>query len=163
MTGYLLDANIVFTAFDYYPRDVFEGYWDHLERSILNGKFLFHNEIAAEINKRQDLKSDWFNTFVSREKILEPDDDELAAYAQLTKWARYEREPAYQVSAVRNFLNVGDSWMVAAAYSRGLTLLTNETSAPRKINKVKIPDAAAAFGVRCVSNLEYLRSNGIVF
>ncbi|MFC5088283.1 DUF4411 family protein [Corynebacterium aquatimens] len=38
-----------------------------------------------------------------------------------------------------------------------------EKPSPRKTTRVQIPDAANAFGVSCVNNLGYLRSEGIVF
>ncbi|PZQ26849.1 MAG: hypothetical protein DI558_02835 [Corynebacterium propinquum] len=105
----------------------------------------------------------WLEATVPKDRLLTRDSAELGLYAEVTQWARFERNPAYQTKAVRDFLNHADSWLVASAAARRLTLLTNETASPQKINRVKIPDAAAAFGVSCYTNLEFLRSENIQF
>ncbi|MDK8685466.1 DUF4411 family protein [Corynebacterium pseudodiphtheriticum] len=160
---YLVDTNILLNAFNYYPRSVFPSYWKVFEARLSSGEFCVHEQVYEELKKKDDDKIRWLEATVPKDRLLTKDSAELGLYAEFTQWARFERNPAYQTKAVRDFLNHADSWLVASAAARRLTLLTNETASPQKINRVKIPDAAAAFGVSCYTNLEFLKSENIQF
>ncbi|MDK8477896.1 DUF4411 family protein [Corynebacterium pseudodiphtheriticum] len=160
---YLVDTNILLNAFNYYPRSVFPSYWKVFEARLSSGEFCVHEQVYEELKKKDDDKIRWLEATVPKDRLLTKDSAELGLYAEVTQWVRFERNPAYQTKAVRDFLNHADSWLVASAAARRLTLLTNETASPQKINRVKIPDAAAAFGVSCYTNLEFLKSENIQF
>ncbi|MBN9644463.1 DUF4411 family protein [Corynebacterium sp. CCM 8862] len=59
-------------------------------------------------------------------------------------------------------MSVADSWIVAAATSRHLTIVTYEVSAKSAKSKVKIPDAAEALGVPCIDPRRMCRNGKIV-
>lgn len=160
---YLVDTNILLNAFNYYPRSVFPSYWEVFESRFASGEFCVHERVYDELKGGDDDKFRWLEATVPKDRLLTRDAAELGLYAEVTQWARFERTPAYQTKAVRDFLNKADSWLVASAAARRLTLLTNETASPQKINRVKIPDAAAAFGVSCYTNVEFLKSENIQF
>lgn len=160
---YLVDTNIIFNAFNYYPRSVFPSYWNALEDFIVHGKLLFHERTKQEIEKRSDDKSDWFAKVVPSTSIVTINETEIANYAELTKWARFQRRPAYTTVAVQEFLNVADSWLVASARARSLIIVTNETSKPNGVNRIKIPDAASALGINSITGIELFQREGIQF
>ena len=160
---YLVDTNILLNAFNYYPRSAIPSYWKVFEARLSSGEFCVHEQVYEELKKKDDDKIRWLEATVPKDRLLTRDSAELGLYAEVTQWARFERNPAYQTKAVRDFLNHADSWLVASAAARRLTLLTNETASPQKINRVKIPDAATAFGVSCYTNLEFLKSENIQF
>ncbi|WP_431355500.1 DUF4411 family protein [Corynebacterium guaraldiae] len=76
----------------------------------------------------------------------------------------FQRKPRFDEAAVQEFLNdAADSWLVASAHARDLSIITDEKPQPRRVNRVKLPDAAAALGVRCSTYLDFLRSRGITY
>ena len=56
----------------------------------------------------------------------------------------------YAIYEVHKFLGGADPWIIAHAKALGGRIVTFEVSAPYS-QKPKIPDVAAAFGVRCIS------------
>lgn len=82
-------------------------------------------------------------------------------YERVSSWAVHKQDPAFKQAAVDDFLNVADSWLVASGARHGYTIVSNETSAPGAIKRIKIPDAAAAFNVECIPLLEFFRARHI--
>ena len=164
MTSYLIDSNIIINAVRMYPRDVFPSYWDSLEHFVTAKTFFFHDTVQEELERRQDFVSAWFQDFVPHDQILHVDSAEIESYRRLSTWVAFEREPPFVEAAVQEFLNdAADSWLVGSAHARGLSIITDEKSQPRRVNRVKLPDAAAALGVRCSTYLDFLRSRGITY
>ncbi|WP_431831960.1 DUF4411 family protein [Corynebacterium accolens] len=159
---YLVDSNIVIDGFRTYPPDSFPSYWRAIESFVKRGKFLFHEKVCEEILIHEDDKSSWLKKTVPRDRWIRRD-DELESYRAVTKWARVDRQPAYNPQEVRQFLNNADSWLVASAHAKRFTILTNETPATSKEKRVKIPDAAEAFSIPCISNLQFLRRHNLRF
>ncbi|WP_257161754.1 DUF4411 family protein [Corynebacterium cystitidis] len=160
---YLLDTNIIFDAFNNYPREVFPSYWQKFEEFIHNQAFYFHETVKDEIYRREDEAAAWFRESVPDSSVLFKDDAEITSYAEVTQWVRHGRQPAYEVPAVRQFLGVADSWIIASAHARGYTIISNEKRNPRKITAVKLPDVADAFEIPYFTGLEFFRHQGITF
>lgn len=135
-----------------------------IEKFITDEKFFFHESVWDELEKYEDEKSQWLKTTVPTTlKLSKDNEDEIRSYARVTDWARNKRIPRFRSEAVRDFLDVADSWLVACAHARSLCIVSNETSNPRKITKVKLPDAAAAFDVDCITGIDFLRREKISF
>ncbi|MCG7230051.1 MULTISPECIES: DUF4411 family protein [Corynebacterium] len=164
MTRYLIDSNIVINAVRVYPRDVFPSYWESFENFVTTQTFFFHDTVQEELERRKDFVSEWFQDFVPHDQILHVDNAEVESYRLLSTWVAFEREPQFEEAAVQEFLNdAADSWLVASAHARELSIITDEKSQPRRVNRVKLPDAAAALGVHCSTYLDFLRSQGIYY
>lgn len=159
---YLVDSNIIIDGFRTYPPDSFPSYWQTIESFVAKKEFLFHEKVCEEILSQDDEKSAWLKALVPKTQWISRG-DELESYRQLTRWVRVDRQPAYAPNEVRVFLNNADSWLVASAHAKGYTILTNETPATAKEKRVKIPDAASAFSVSCISNLKFLRKYNLKF
>jgi len=153
----------IINGFHNYPPDRFPTYWKVFEEFIADEKFFFHESVWDELQKHEDEKSRWLRKTVPTALKLSKDNDEIRSYAVVTNWARNERIPRYKSEAVRDFLGVADSWLVACAYARSLCIVSNATSNPRKITKVKLPDAAAALDVDCITGIDFLRREKISF
>ncbi len=160
---YLIDSNIIINGFNNYPPDCFPSYWKMMEEFVQKERFFFHQKVCDEIEKREDEKSRWLTNTVPVHLKLQPTAQELTSYAELTEWALNQSTPQYRNEATRDFLHIADSWLVACAHSRGLCIISNERSSPRSTTKVKIPDAAEAFDVDCISGLEFLRREKLQF
>lgn len=100
---YLVDTNILLNAFNYYPRSVFPSYWEVLETRFASGEFCVHERVYDELKGGDDDKFRWLETTVPKDRLLTRDAAELGAYAAVTRWARFDRTPAYQTKAVRDF------------------------------------------------------------
>lgn len=161
---YLIDSNIIINGFHSYPPDRFPTYWQVFEKFITDEKFFFHESVWGELEKHEDEKSQWLkNTVPATLKLRKDNEAEIRSYAEVTDWVRNKRTPRFRSEAVREFLNVADSWMVACAHARSLCIVSNETSNPRKITKVKLPDAATALNVDCITGIDFLRREKISF
>ena len=153
---FLVDTNFLGTAETLYPEDVFPTFWRELERTLFTGDVFFHSSVDTELKKWSHPRLNWYLKNVDQPKqILHPDGDEINAYREVTEWA--DNHPTYNHSAATTFLNAADSWLVASGARYGYTIVSNEKPAPNSVSKIKIPDAADAFQVECVTLLEFLR------
>lgn len=153
---FLVDTNFFGTAETLYPEDVFPTFWRELERTLFTSDVFFHSEVDAELRRWKHPRLNWYTNNAQRpSQILHPDSDEINVYREVTKWA--DSHPTYSQSAATAFLNAADSWLVASGARYGYAIVSNEKPAPNSVSKIKIPDAAAAFQVECVTLLEFLR------
>lgn len=159
---YLIDTNILIEGSRRYPFEIFPGYWRELENLSVSGKLFFHEKVKDEIVVWGDQISDWFNKTVAPATVLKINEEELSSYRDLVVWTKEKRLPLYKPEAVTEFLSVADSWMVASANSRDFKIVTYEAGAPNGTKRVKIPDAAQAFGVQCIDPIQMLRNEQIV-
>lgn len=58
-------------------------------------------------------------------------------------------------AAIREFLDVPDSWPVATALSRGACIVSDERSNPNKTTHAKVPDAARSLGIQCIIGWQF--------
>lgn len=161
---YLIDSNIIISGIKTYPRDVFPGYWDALEALQKAQRLHLCRAAFDEIDGRDDDASRWVHRIFPRASIINVQPTTTPHYVRAMQWAE-SRTPAFEESALREFARRtnADPWLVAHAREHAMTILTNETSSPRKIIKVKIPDAAEFLGVKCISLLDMLRVEKYVF
>jgi hypothetical protein len=76
----------------------------------------------------------------------------------LATWAQSPQK-AFKATAQAKFLDIesADAWLIAyAAFAGGYTIVTNEKSAPESKKFIKLPDAAAAAGVKTTTLFEVL-------
>lgn len=159
---YLVDSNIIINSFDVYPPDIFPGYWDTFNSYVSHGHFKFHEKVCDEIDARNDAKSSWLQSHVPLRSRLQVTNEELTEYKALTTWVAQSNPRNYTQAAIKQFLHVADSWIVASAIANNCAILSNETSSSTT-KRVKIPDAAAAFNVKCVNALNFWRDQSITF
>lgn len=152
---FLVDTNFLGTAETFYPEGVFPTLWSELKRTLFTADVYFHRYVDAELQKWNHPRLNWYLNNVQHSQILHPDGDEINAYREVTEWA--VNHPTYRQSAATTFLNAADSWLVASGARHGYTIVSNEKPAPNSVSKIKIPDAAGAFQVKCVTLLEFLR------
>ena len=160
---YLIDTNIVIGAFNHRPRDIFESYWRQFDAFFSEGQFYFHQSVENELLKRDDEKSQWLRDFVPKTQILTQTQEEVNSYREVTQWVRARKDDPYKESAIREFLSVADSWVVASGHARSFTVITNETPSPKKQTRVKLPDVANGLGVQCMTEFDFLRQQSIIF
>lgn len=157
--AYLLDTNILISAKNAMPLDLFPSFWDKLREHVLNGNVYSSVKVNDEINRGhgdEDLVR-WINSLPT--SFFLPFDTAiiLQKYAQVIAWAN--QNPQFLPAAKHEFASasVADAFLIATACANKMKLVTNEISEPNRRNRVKIPDAARAFSVPCCSLIEMLR------
>ncbi|MDY3127120.1 MAG: DUF4411 family protein [Corynebacterium sp.] len=160
---YLIDSNIVLGTWNIYPPAIFRTLWEQFADLIPNGDLYFHEEVKQELTSWSSEQSQWFNKHVPDNRVIKPTEAEVEKYVLVSKWAQFERTPKLKQKAVDDFLNVADSWLVACAMVNTATIVSNETSAVNSTARLKLPDAAAHFGVAYLAFLGFLEEKNLSF
>nr|WP_245803062.1 DUF4411 family protein [Corynebacterium phocae] len=121
--------------------------------------------VAKEFRERDDEVGAWVQEHFPPDAMLAVTEETIACYSKTIAWAIDRKDPPFSTIALSDYAkdSRADAWLVAHAAEHGLTILTNEKASARKTNAVKIPDAAAAQRVQCLSALELLREHGLRF
>lgn len=165
---FLIDSNIFMTPYKtYYPVDFAPTFWDFLERCMSSGEIVLLDVVYDEVNKGNDDLSKWLSK-VAPQRIKRGQGDVLAIYTQILNYIRTgatpSGQPLYNTAALSAWSqnDIADPWLVATAKAKGYTLVSLETPNPSLgtsvTKKVKIPDVAKKFGVKCCNLFEMMRA-----
>lgn len=160
---YVLDTNVIATAWNIYPAEVFPSLWEELSRLCNTGVFVYPKEIYKEISTWYGPQAGWMSSHLTSDHILPKTEDTVTCYGKIFNWVAQEREPQYRPSALREFASVADSWALASAKEHNLPILTYEVPTDGGKKKVKIPDVADHFGIARPTFLEVLRHHKLHF
>ena len=152
-TGVLIEAKRRFDGLDFVP-----GYWQWLMARAQSGAVLSIERVADEIDAQQDDLSAWAATLPGG-FFLRPDATFSPAFQRVSQWAVSN---GFHQAAQAEFLEVADSYLVAQALAGAHTVVTLEKPAttPSK-RKIKVPDACAALGVKCMTPYAVMRLMGV--
>ncbi len=159
--AYLLDTGVFIEAKRrFYGLDFCPGYWDWLLREAEAGTICSIERVAEEIGAQQDELSDW-TARLPNGFFLRPDAAFSSAFQRVSQWAL---NSCFHAAAYNEFLDVADSFLVAQAVVGGHIVVTLEKPAttPSK-RKIKVPDAAAGVGIRCMTPYALMRLQGVRF
>ena len=161
MERYLLDTNVFIQSSHTLPSDIFPSYWTKLGEVIENGIAVIHESVFDELKKHKDPLLNWVKS-LEGVKIFKSSPETLQCYLAVCNWA--DNDGRYTAKALRDFKKQGlaDAWLCAEAMASGLVVTTHETSS-NSPNRVKIPDACAGIGAKCVSYYDFMRSQGFRF
>lgn len=157
--AYIFDTNIFIRSKHELPVDVWPTFWREIARLIKSGQIFSSIKVKEEIERGGDELTDWMRNNVVPNFYIPIEQDVLRKYADVTNWANNTR--SYTPNAVNEFASVADSYLVATAAARGLTLVTFETPDHNCKKRVKIPDACVAMGVNYCDLNTVLRNLGI--
>jgi hypothetical protein len=152
--AYLLDANVFIHANRlHYGFDFCPAFWEWLTHENHARRVFSIEKVGDELAARADELSEWAaergDTF-----FLRPDKLMLSSMARVSDWAS---TAAFTPAAVNEFLQAADYYLVSHALSKDHVVVTHEVPAPTR-NKVKIPVACIALGVKCMNPFEMLRA-----
>ncbi len=153
---FLLDANTFITPKNsYYGFDLAPGFWTWLERAHTAGTVASVEAVRQELCRGGDELATWASNHP--QLFLPPTPNVPQRIGELAQWT-LTRQPAYQQAAQDEFLDdSADLLLVAQAACMDATVVTFEVPAPQTRKRVKIPDACAALGTRCVDLWECMR------
>lgn len=159
--AYLLDTGVFIEAKRrFYGMDFVPGYWEWLEREAAVGTIRSIERVADEIGAQQDDLSNWA-AGLPKGFFLRPDVAFGAAFSQVSQWAL---NSGFQQAAYNEFLDVADSYLVSQALAGNHTVVTLEKPATTPSRKrIKVPDACAGVGVKCMTPYAVMRLQGVRF
>lgn len=164
MSQYYLDANIFVEAKRFtYPFDIFPGYWEWLDQQFEEGVISSIKPIYDELKDGNDILAQWAKDRKDSGWFGPVDDaDTQSRFAEIATWAMGQTQK-FKQAAIDEFLSVGDSWLIAKAYSTGATIVTHEKFDMNCRRKILIPVVCREFNIPYIKNLELFRAVGAQF
>ncbi len=154
---YVLDSDSFIRAKrEHYVFDICPGYWDALLRPHEQNRLGSIEPVRHELLRGKDALADWVKEETPRsffESIK--DTDVQTAYAAVIQWIQDSEN--FNTAAKDKFAKDADPWLIAFAHAKKRHLVTYEVSQPESKSKIKIPDVARQFNVRCVPPYVMLR------
>ena len=157
--AYLLDANVFIEAANrYYATDICPGFWVWMEQAMSDETIVSTHRVRDELLGRQDDLASW----TERQPpsfFLNIDAGALPHLATLASWVQQQR---YRPSAIQEFLDSTDYYLIATAMSTGHVIVTHEKPSDGQ-KRVKIPEPCIANSVEYVNTFTMLRRLGARF
>lgn len=151
---YLLDSNVFIQAKNlHYGFDFCPAFWDWIDQAHRDGLVYSIRQVKDELLEGQDELADWAAEQPA-DFFLESDQSLRPFLSQVSTWV--DRSD-YEQQAMNQFQQVADYYLVATALARGCRIVTHETRGQSSRKKVKIPDAGAALGIKCMTVFKMLR------
>jgi len=159
---YLLDANVFIQAKNqYYGFDIVPAFWEWLISANTTGNVYSIEKVAEELVGFGDELSDWTKARLEDGTFfLEPDDAVLEGLKDVAAWVQGQ---GFAASAVNEFLQVADYYLVAQALVQGHVVVTQEVYEAATLRKVKIPNACVGLGIQWMNTYAMLRAEGASF
>lgn len=162
-TRYLLDADVLVQAHRrHYKFEIAPGFWDaliwhHKQRAVCS-----IDKIRKELLDGKDALSQWVKRDCPAGFFESTSDPAVGKrYGEIVQWAYAQKR--YKPEALSKFATAADGWLVAYACEHGMTVVTQEVSAPESKTEVKIPDVCDALNVRPIDTFEMLANLGVQF
>ena len=89
---------------------------------------------------------------------MDEDDQVLSSLTAVSTWAASN---GYRASAVTDFLDSGDYFLIGHAHRH--TIVTHERPAPGSVKKIKIPEVCGGLSAPCINTSTMLRREGARF
>ena len=152
---YLIDANSLITPNNsFYPFEWAPGFWEQIEKAIVEGNIAILDMVKAEILQGKDKLKEWMEQLDIGNYIDHRDSDILKKYGEILEYVHDAK--CYKEAAVYEWSKeeVADPWLIATASCKNCVLVTLEKSGnPNPIQparEAKIPDVASVFGVKTI-------------
>ena len=160
--GYLIDSDVLITAKNsYYAFTICPGFWKSLLHGHSHGHLHSIDRVKQELlrgDRGEDLVQ-WVHQSVPKSFFVKSNvQDVVVAFTEVMGWAT--RHSRYRDEAKTKFASGADGWLVAHGMATGKTVITNEESSPKSLNKIKLPDACHAFSVHCDNTFSMLHRLG---
>lgn len=164
MADYLFDANVFISAKNsFLTFKLAPQFWEWFEGQFVSNNIGSTKEVYDELTKRKDDISGWVKR--NRKYFVDQNRAALEVHRDLHAWAIQvppTDEPSYTAEAWNDFASCADIGIVAMAKVTSSTVVTRETRSTKK-SIIKIPDAADAIGVSCITPEQFLESQKAQF
>ena len=142
---YLLDTNIFIQSKNTMPFGLWPTFWQRFDALLNSGNIYSIWKVKEEIDKGRDSLCEWVKTHLPKSFFIDMDEAIMRKYVDLSNAIRVDS--SYREQAILTFLQAADSYLVATAAAKGMTVVTYEGSSPESKKRVLIPDACDKVGV----------------
>ena len=152
---YALDSNVLMAAHhNFYPPDVFPGFWDFMAKEFANGRISIIDRVRMEIITPPELVK-WIDE--ASMGIIVPTNSEVVVqiYGHMADWV--ERNDRFLPAALDEFARGADGWLAAYASANGAVLVTNEVYDPNVRRKAPLPNLCDEFNIPYRNTIQMLR------
>lgn len=151
-SGYLLDSNVFIDAKNrHYGLDFCPAFWDWLILQNQEEKVASIKQVSDELCRGQDELTPWVRTqnrfFLESDIAIDP------YLSQVSDWASGGE---YEPSAVSDFLDSADYWLIAYALTHQCIIVTHEKYESTS-RRIKIPNACEHFDIKYTDPFTMLR------
>lgn len=157
---YLIDANVLINAKNtYYPFSLVPGFWSWVEQQAVEGRLYSIVQVRTELNKGDDQLKNWI-------RLLPPSfwlKDTPASAVALSELASWASSRNYSPTAIQTFFQSADYRLAAQAKATGYTVVTNETSEPKRTREIKLPDACDGISAQAVNPFVWMQREATRF
>ena len=155
---FLVDTSVLVEAHRrYYAHDIVPSYWRWLHNEIAQqGRIMSIIPVYQELIAGKDELAQWVAERKEYFKSLTA--ESIGAFREVANWA--QNKDQYKQTAKNEFLSVADSSLVAFAKAHDYTVVSLEQPAPESKNRILIPDACHAHGVKYCDPFEMMRALG---
>lgn len=166
MSLFIVDSNFFIQAHRVsYPLDVACSFWNKVKQLANSGSIISIDKVKDEIFDNHDLLSEWCEANLP-DDFFKDTSSSIDSYRLVTSWI-VSRSTHYLPNAINEFLSAGEADAFIVAYAlddpSNNIIVTQEVSEPYRRNKVKIPDACDALGVKNVNMMDMFRLLGETF
>lgn len=158
---FIIDSNFFIQAYRInYPLDVVPSFWVKVKELAEKGLIISIDKVWNELHQNKDDLTLWCEDNLPND-FFKDTSQIINDYVKVSIWAN-SMSNHYLPQALSEFLDAdeADAWLVAYAIESKNIIVTHETSDLKIQKKVKLPDAANNFGIKCVTTIEMFRTIG---
>lgn len=153
---YVFDANSLSELNAYYP-DIFKAFWTRFDALAANGDVVSTREVRPEVERSgKDNIIAWIKAHA--QVFTMPTAQETAFVARIFAIPHFQALIGQK--ALLRGTPVADPFLIACAYARGGTVVTQEKL---KKNAAKIPNVCAHFRIPCIDLEGFMRAQNWSF
>ena len=155
MIEYWLDADTLIKPYHTaYQFKIVPKFWEYLEKQAKEQVIVSSELVLADLERGAQQKGSPDELLVWARKLkgilfLTPTDSVQQVYRQIIN--SVQNNHRYSPQWIQDFVKGSDPWIIAHAKALGGQVVTFEESVPPSSTKVKIPDVAAQFDVKCTN------------
>lgn len=144
MEIYTLDTNVI-VPFKNYPENNpwFDGFWKRVKNMLVSMQIIFPRFIYNEMKKRKHYFVDLID---EKNNVVEPDKIQQQYVTQIVNKFKGWIDP-------QKTTNRPDTWLIALALQKELTVVTNESF---DLSRLKIPKVCDHYKIRCITGIDFV-------
>jgi len=160
--AYLMDSNALIQPKNHFYRFSFcPGFWDWIVAHHGTGELFSVKKVEEEIEQGADQLNTWVANTTPAGFFIVPTPEVVTTQGVVSRWVNAQE--GYAPAEKARFLGKADPWLIAEAIENSHEIVTFEDMVPPNSTKVKIPNVAENFGVKCVTLFDVLEGSGVLF
>jgi len=154
---YVFDTGAFIVLKNYYPA-AFPSLWERIDAGAASGEVVSVREVFNELHNYND--ADFIQEWAKQHRAIfaSPTNDELLIVQRILAIPHFQS--LIGTKAILKGTPVADPFVVAAAKSKGATVVTQEGLKP---NAAKVPNVCHHFGVPCLNLEAFMVQQGWTF